>query len=75
MELSLVSPAADGFLLLDLGSLSHENKCAEMDSPIVILPPFPPLTALFDLLYTYALALDCTGTLVWGLGQFIDYVD
>lgn len=75
MELSLVSPAADSFLFLDLGSLSHENKCTHMDSPIVILPLFPPLTALFVLLYSYGLALDCTGTLVWGFGQFIDYVD
>lgn len=47
-----------------------------MDSLIVtFLLPFPTLKALFVFLYTYALALDCTGTLVWGLGQLTDYVD
>lgn len=50
-----------------------------MDSLIVTLPLFPQLTILFVLLYryvfTHAQILDCTGTLVWGLGRSTDYVD
>lgn len=70
-----MSPSADSFLLPDPGSLSLEYKHAQMDSLIVTLPLFPPLTALFIQSHKYTLELACTGLLVWGLDEFSDYVD
>lgn len=69
--------AADSFLHPDSGSLCplSINEHKWILSLSLSFHRFQHWKPFLFFLYTYALALDCTGTLVWGLGQLTDYVD